>query len=147
MHVVGQNDFADFTQRRAHCSHLEQNVDAVAIFRDHALKPGYLPGNSLQSCLGVAAGSFIHVARQLHPACRCDPGGHKPFRHLSPGVCAAADLSFARSSRSRATRRMCTTPIDDAQALRRQGRHTLREYPCPVGVGIAGCRAQKAEQP
>ena len=63
MHVVSQDDFADFGQRRPHRSHLEQHVNAVAICGEHALKAGYLPGNSLQSCLGIAAGSFIHVAR------------------------------------------------------------------------------------
>ena len=58
---------------------LEQHVDAVTIFRQHALKAGHLPGNTLQSRLGVATGSFIHVARPLHGACRCDPSGHKPL--------------------------------------------------------------------
>jgi hypothetical protein len=43
------------------------------------LKAGHLPGNTLQSRLGIATGSFIHVARPLHGACRCDPSGHKPL--------------------------------------------------------------------
>lgn len=62
MHVVRQNDFADLGEGRTHCSHLEQHVHAVTILREHALKAGYLPGNTLQSRLGIATGSFIHVA-------------------------------------------------------------------------------------
>jgi hypothetical protein len=76
VHVIGQDDFADFTQRRPHGSHLEQHIDAVAILGEHAQKAGNLAGNSLQSCLGVAAGSFIHVARRLHAVCRCNAFGH-----------------------------------------------------------------------
>lgn len=79
MHVVCENDLADFGERGPHCSHLEQHVDAVTIFREHALKAGHLPGNTLQSRLCIATGSFIHVARLLHGACRCDPSGHKPL--------------------------------------------------------------------
>lgn len=61
MHVVGQNDFADLSQRSPHRGHLEQHVDAVAILGDHALKAGYLSRNPLQSRLHIAAGSFIHA--------------------------------------------------------------------------------------
>jgi len=60
LYVVSQDNFADLTQRRAHRSHLEEHVYAVAIVGEHALKPGHLPGNTLQSRLGVTTGSFIH---------------------------------------------------------------------------------------
>lgn len=60
MYVVSQDNFADLTQRRAHRSHLEEHVYAVAIVGEHSLKPGHLPGNAFQSRLGIATGSFIH---------------------------------------------------------------------------------------
>jgi hypothetical protein len=62
--MTGYEDLADLGQRRANRGYLEEHVDAVAIFREHALKAGHLPGDAFQSRISIAARSLIHCCER-----------------------------------------------------------------------------------